>query len=63
MFEILSTSQLSLKLARTTKPYALRRFNAARLRNWIRREVSSVITPDCTNWVKVRDTVSMVSPR
>jgi len=45
------------------RPQALSRLSAARLRNWTRREVSSAITPDCTNWVKVRDTVSMVNPR
>jgi len=44
-------------------PQALRRLSAGRLRSWIRREVSRTMVPDCTNWVKVRDTVSMVSPR
>ena len=43
--------------------YLLKPVSAARLRNRMRREVSSTIVPDCTSWVKVRDTVSMVSPR
>jgi len=37
--------------------------SAARLRNRIRRDVSSTMVPDCASWVKVRDTVSMVNPR
>ena len=42
---------------------AFSRLSAARLRNRMRREVSSTMAPDCTSWVKVRDTVSMVNPR
>lgn len=42
---------------------ALSRCSAARLRNAMRRDVSSTITPDCTSCVMVRDTVSIVSPR
>jgi hypothetical protein len=45
------------------KGQASNRLSAARLRNWMRREVSSAIVPDWTSCVKVRDTVSMVNPR
>lgn len=48
---------------RPTNAQAFNRLSAARLRNRIRRDVSSAIMPDCTNWVKVRDTVSIVNPR
>jgi len=42
---------------------ASKRLRADLLRNWMRREVSSTMAPDCTSWVSVRDTVSIVSPR
>jgi hypothetical protein len=50
-------------LQKSREVQAFSRFSATRLRNWMRREVSSTMTPDCTNCVNVRDTVSMVSPR
>ena len=54
-------SGLCCKKSREVQAFS--RFSATRLRNWMRREVSSTMTPDCTNCVNVRDTVSMVSPR
>ena len=42
---------------------AFSRLSAARFRKWTRRDVSSAMTPDCTSWVKVRDTVSIVNPK
>jgi hypothetical protein len=61
------TARKALQLAIVKTPLTLfqafSRLSAARLRNWMCREVSSAIMPDCTNCVKVRDTVSIVNPR